>query len=73
MFPPAQAAEKSPALFSPRELRRRGKRASIQLTWLDPGLALRTPPRKKRRPSQPHEGCSVMTPFQRLEPEDSTS
>lgn len=57
--PPAQAAEKSLSPSTPCDFRRLGKCASIQVTRLDPRLALRTVPDKSRRPSHPHEDYQV--------------
>lgn len=59
MISPARSARKSPPPSASRNCRQLGKRAGIQSTRLDSVLALSTPPRKRSRPSDPHESSKV--------------
>lgn len=63
---PARAAETTPAHFSPTYFQRLQKRASIQPTRLDLGVALRTLSHMKRRRSCPHKGHRAVTLFSGL-------
>lgn len=59
MAPLAWAAKKRPLPSAPRVSRRLRKRASLQPSRLDLGLAFRTLLHKKTRPSHPDEGYTI--------------
>lgn len=63
----AWAVEIGLSPFNTTDSRRLQKLASIQPTWLHPGLVLRAPLHKKRCPNHPHESYKVMNPL--IEPD----